>query len=334
MESSWIYKTITGHWHQVATGWVLLLGIAELVAGGFTAESELEWYLFAWAGITGGIWFLFEIGEKSLSQQAREQLSSFITGSTIQGRFQDIPDQFAHLFDWVFGHKHFSIQCFIRSCEASLAGTLLIYSLALGASALDVVDGTFPLTSVFLFPDLQSSFLANFEISKQLVWFALIPLLGLFFNFIPDYLSLLETRWLIERCRNWNLALVLLLDCLLTASIFLFWFFGWVFGMLVLLELPLDQMPNFLISMLTFSERGIDASLMGVFFYSTFFTSIWLWTYIVAVFLSRFLVKLNTGIGFLLLVTDAENQPLRSLGFTSILVISTLFFVGLPSVII
>ena len=125
------------------------MGIAELVAGGITAESELEWYLFAWAGITGGIWFLFEIGEKSLSQQARDQLSSFVTGSTIQGRFQAIPDHFAHLFDWIFGNKHFSIQCFIRSCETSLVGTLLIYSLALGTNVLDLVDVTFPFTSVF-----------------------------------------------------------------------------------------------------------------------------------------------------------------------------------------
>lgn len=70
MKSGRLYSVVTKHWPRIAAGLVVVLGLVEFVVGGLTADSGLEFYLLAWAGTTGGVWFLFEKAEKSLSQQS------------------------------------------------------------------------------------------------------------------------------------------------------------------------------------------------------------------------------------------------------------------------
>jgi len=72
----------------------------------------------------------------------------------------------------------------------------------------------------------------------------------------------------------------------------------------------------------------------GVLFYSAFFTSIWLWLYAASVLVSRVLLRMNSGVGFLLRVTDVEKQPFRSMGFVSVILVSCLFALGLPLVLL
>ena len=43
---------------------------------------------------------------------------------------------------------------------------------------------------------------------------------------------------------------------------------------------------------------------------------------------------MNSGLGFLLRVTDVEKQPFRSMGFVSVLITSLLFALGLPLVLL
>jgi hypothetical protein len=39
-------------------------------------------------------------------------------------------------------------------------------------------------------------------------------------------------------------------------------------------------------------------------------------------------------VGFLLKVTDVEHHPFRSMGFTSVVLVSLLFLIGLPFVLL
>ena len=48
----------------------------------------------------------------------------------------------------------------------------------------------------------------------------------------------------------------------------------------------------------------------------------------------RELRVLNSGVGFLLRVTDVERQPFRSTGFVSVIIVSVLFALGLPLVVL
>jgi len=45
-------------------------------------------------------------------------------------------------------------------------------------------------------------------------------------------------------------------------------------------------------------------------------------------------LRMNNGVGFLLRVTDVEKQPFRSMGFESVIIVSALFALGLPLVLL
>ncbi|MBT3325154.1 MAG: hypothetical protein HN396_02760 [Gemmatimonadales bacterium] len=73
---------------------------------------------------------------------------------------------------------------------------------------------------------------------------------------------------------------------------------------------------------------------VGLFFYSAFFTSAWLWLRVMAVVASRMMLRMNHGVGFLIRISDVEEQPFRSMGFVSVIITSALFLLGLPLVLI
>jgi len=66
----------------------------------------------------------------------------------------------------------------------------------------------------------------------------------------------------------------------------------------------------------------VSLSSQAVYFFSTFFASVWLSLYSVSVPLSRVLIRMNNGVGFLLRVTDVERQPFRSMRFVSVIIVS------------
>jgi len=69
----------------------------------------------------------------------------------------------------------------------------------------------------------------------------------------------------------------------------------------------------------------------GIFFYSAFFTSVWLWLYALAGGLVKFGHYADIGIRGFKKTFDVENKPLRSLGFVSNVAI-TLVYVVMPVV--
>ena len=50
--------------------------------------------------------------------------------------------------------------------------------------------------------------------------------------------------------------------------------------------------------------------------------------------LSRIFLRMNNGVGFLLRITDFEKQPFRSMVFVSVIIVSALFALGLPLVLL
>lgn len=403
MKSGRLYSLVTKSWPRIATGLVVAIGLAELVAGGLTAGSSLELYLTVWAATTGGLWFLFEKAEAATSGTLKQKVAGWITHRDPAEGIWSIPEQFSDLFDNAFGSRHLSFRCFAGSAVASIVSVLVLLGLWLTlfwpieSLAYVPLDGRFQrlITSV----DLAS--LVDEGVAVAVLFAVLI-------NVLPDYVSLLQTRivlgWL---SKGGHLAKGLGLDLLLTTTLSAVAVIGVskvtinlqagpeavvrmttldpAYGIPEILGVshrqttaapdtaradvraleargmealsrceahvasseceftayysfdddftfkPLTSFPEGLWEQTTFHEE--IAVPLGIFFYSAFFTSAWLWLYAASVLISHILLKMNNGLGFLLRVTDVQEHPFRSVGFVSVLIVSGLFALGLPFVL-
>lgn len=150
-------------------------------------------FAMASAFYTAVVWF----GKNHLSQEAKENLTLWLWGE-YESTWSH---HFCNLFDAVFGERHLSFKCFLRSSIASVLTVLLLY--VVFAEILGVMGGR--------------------AFGQLSVWQALI--LGAAINVVPDYLSLYETRWLLKRFERVKSVLgqvaVLLADAAFTGAIIL-----------------------------------------------------------------------------------------------------------------
>ncbi|MEM7745394.1 MAG: tetratricopeptide repeat protein [Pseudomonadota bacterium] len=186
---------------------------------------------------------------------------------------------FIALFDSVFGVRHLSLTCFLRSAIASLIAVTLIWLLMGEAGAIGIrLEKEFSLGAVLI--------------------------LALAVNVLADYISLLETRWLLglmPRIRSWwAQALVLAADLVISAAII------WL-AILAYVHTPFHE-----------GEINSFAEILGVFsifsvlFYSTFLTSVWTWGYILSTWVLRLVKRLRLAEWL-----DVEGQPVRILSLVT-----------------
>jgi len=129
-----------------------------------------------------------------------------------------------------------------------------------------------------------------------------------------------------SRVRSMGLNLILLaIDFVLTSAVFVVALF--VMAMLLVPEFSIGE---FAVAVYAYGFRLSSISgqpSMGIWLYSTYFTSVWVWLYA----LSGLAVRLTQFFGLrvhrLKGVLDIENKPLRSMGFVSIALVSLLFVV-------
>ncbi len=204
---------------------------------------------------------------KHLAPGPKENLSLWLMGA-YESTWSH---HFCNLFDTVFGQKHLSLKCFIRSSLASLIVVFVLYFLF--SSVLGVLG-----TRAFGEMDLLQALL-----------------LGAAINILPDYLSLFETRWLLKRFEKvtsipGQLA-VLVADAVFTGTIILIGIY--------LFQLIRGDEPLSAVEIL-----GLF-SVFSIFFYSTFLTSIWAWLYCLSTWFMRLFSR--TPLKTLL---DVEKRPM------------------------
>ena len=135
----------------------------------------------SWLSISAGIYGLFNKAGESVNEPTRRAVADWLQNIKLDRELPNWPQTFAVLFDSVFTDKHWSWQCLGRSMIASVVTFIL---LIMSFSSLDSLRDLAIYTSTF------SSFLET----------AILGLIaGLILNFIPDYLSLLETRVLLSK---------------------------------------------------------------------------------------------------------------------------------------
>jgi len=273
--------------------------------------------LISWLAITGGIWKLFERVEKVTSPEAA---SRWLRNLDLTGAFSSWPATFAAAFDNIFGERHFTWRCFFRSCIASLIAVVIVTCIW-GA----------------LHPDQFSAFFQTDEWYERI---GALFILGATINFIPDYISLLETRYVIRRISDdpsIGRALVFLaIDVAATTAILL----GGIILVSIIgvfltegsvsvgefIEAAQIGFPELLIEEILPLSSDSPPSI-GIFFYSTFFTSVWVWLYALSGAIVKLVTYLGVGVKYFKRFFDIDNQPFLCLGVVSMIIVSLIYLV-------
>ena len=286
----------------------------------------MEWLDSIWAVVGAGIGIfvsvnlLFFKSDDFFGKEFKEDVSLRLLCAEPPDSNSSWPDLFIRLFDRIFKRRQktngkqllewrlfVSWRTFLLSILASIIAVIIVGSIRLA------VD-----------PMLFESIFHEYDSLNILVGMITITFVALFLNVIPDYVSILGTRyllhWLSGRSSAWRLSGLLALDAAASAIIFLLLggFILWMALILIgydnrgsLLGGYLELIANY--KTIMWFEKG-DTNLFGIFFYSTFFTSVWLWLF----GLSHLAITLASRTGPLLRVVryvlPIDEKPFRSLG--------------------
>ncbi len=274
-------------------------------------------YLGAWFSTCGFFWVLFSRGETILSHDVKVRMSNSLKGeSNMVGQVDTWPQQFRELFDLIFGPDHLTWNCFWRSSIASIISILIIFL-------------------IWMVSGIDSSVIESID-----MYFFLIMLLGaaVLLNFLQDYLSLLESRWIIDIMSETKSRLswfgYILADGFLTGLIFIA-FAGFLTG----------GIPSYDPSTKTVTSTNLLNSLYLewsfpyiyevylILFSSTYFTSLWVWLYALSCFFVRLASLTDRSWNALTYCLNIEDKPILSLGTITIVLITLVYLVAAPFVL-
>ena len=265
--------------------------------------------LAAGAVLAGIIWKFFERVESVLTDQTRLEIAVWLVGRTqISATFQSWPDTFATMFDRIFGTRHITIRCFVRSCIASVCAVLITY---LGLSV------AHPLVAYALALYLLDH------------WYVFIPTLTIG-NCIPDYLSLLESRYalgrLVRASSKYGIFGLLLLDLMVTSAIALL-----ALQVVYNLGLRLAVHGDWTAARAFFYESFMryHQGLIWLCFIPAFFTSIWLWLYASSGFLLKAARRFDIGFEWFNRKFDIEKKPLQSIGLVAGALVAVVYWAAM-----
>jgi len=264
-------------------------------------------YASGWATIIGIVLGFFVLLEEVVQPEVKVEISKWLHNLQIEGLLSNWPAQFAALFDSIFGKRHLSWRCFVRSCIASLVSVVL---------------------AVFLFV-----LFLRIKIDKELLGLTpFVLFLAVIFNFIPDYLSLLESRYVIQWMSKHNstirILILIVFDLIATAII---WF---VSAIIVL------NVINYAINL--YAGKDVERVLYSFMFFvstaivifpllcSAFFTSIWVWLYGTAGLVVKSVNKIGFCANLVKTFLNIEKRPLSSIGIVACMLISLGFLICLP----
>jgi hypothetical protein len=123
-------------------------------------------------GVAGTVLGAFELGERFASQRAKDALSTWLLSLDIH-KAKALPDGTQELFERIFGERHFSLKCFVRSAVFSLGAMGFLTVLVL------LIIG--PVKQ-----SIREFFFANLGLLLATLW--------ILWSILIDYVSLFKTR--------------------------------------------------------------------------------------------------------------------------------------------
>jgi hypothetical protein len=263
--------------------------------------------------VAGSVLGVFELGERFASQRTKDALSKWLLTFDVQ-KTKVLPDDTQELFQKIFGERHLSVKCFFRSALFSLGAMAFISIIVL----LIYPKAALELTHDFLEPpnflpeSVRSSLYGSWvQFAVWLPWSILI-----------DYVSLFKTRLILavltRRIRPILVVAILGIDFLVYLIIF-------NAGLRLLASVPLsfiiplgglhpvDIYKGFVFVVPTFIISPRE-QLLDIFFWAGFAPSVWMWLYVLALFVTRGLLRSERILNWLRWALDVEKAPFRSIG--------------------
>ena len=254
------------------------------------------------------VWFLFKTAESVAQDEVRTAITRWLRNLDPDQVMKSWPQTFLSMFDSIFGKRHLSWRCIWRSCVASMAGVMVLMLV----------------WATLRFDEIE--FIINMV--DPVPFFIMVIVSPLILNAVPDYVSLCETRFVLRwmSCKpssSW-IVLLLILDAVVTGLIFCL---GAVVLILIVSGGPISKAIKILLGLLLpglrlSSENGTTP--FGIFFYSTYFTSVWVWLYVLSGGVIR---TLGLGVRVLQKFLDIDNAPIRAIGFVASCIVAILLFI-------
>lgn len=277
-------------------------------------------YIASWLGILGAIRALFGYIEGQLESDAKSKLAKWIANLDLARAVSGWPESFVAIFDSVFGKRHFSWRCFARSSLASVVAVIILFC---------IVAAIHPeqIAGIFNQPDMPPVLVVVIYLAVS--------------NIITDYMSLLETRallqWLHARANMTRTIGIVILDFIATGTI---WFVMFpisiaIFGSVAEWRIPsladIETVISIVwledsLAMFTLETKGAQIT-TGIFFYSTYFTSIWVWLYVTAAVFAATGKFLGKWFRFFRSIFKLTVNPLQFLGIMASIVVTLIYLI-------
>jgi hypothetical protein len=258
-------------------------------------------YIGSWGAACSAAYSLFEKSEIVIKDETRSSIARWLQNSKITTDHTNWPKDFAEIFDRIFGYKHFTLRCFLRSCLASIVA---VFILCLMAAAHD-------------WRKFAWQWGPNFGSAALAIFFA-----SAICNLIPDYLALLETRLVLRWMSRTSSSLAhvgyLLVDIIIIGLTSVLGIF--LFALFMRAELGGLATRQFSIEDVFDLYRGF-----GIWFYASFFTSVWLWLFALSSLLAKLLNSTGKLFDKVKNVLDFEKKPLQCLGWIVVMLITCIF---------
>jgi len=257
-------------------------------------------------GIVLGVEKAFKWLDESFNAEGRKRLSYWLKDIPGDENLDTWASVFPNLIDRIFGEKALSFKFFFRSCVASW--------IAVACTAI---------TWFLVFS--QKAVLGRDSLGYWLSWTVIAVLMV---NCVPDYLSLLISRFIVRRMATTRkplfIVFLLLLDIILTGA---FAIFAFVIGAAATVDILETHVPHDLWPYLFIVEFGhltvtylmnlrriLAIHTTQIFVIASFFTSIWVWLYVLASVVIKLLHKVRFVWIKMVPFLDIENKRLRPSG--------------------
>jgi len=295
--------------------------------------ADISQLVMEWAALAGAISLPLVTVEPLLRDEYRTKIASWVRGAKFSKAVEPWPKIASSLMDRVFGDKHLSWKCFIRSAIASSFVVLLLFF-------------------VPRLPDFIDDPLLIYFLDETIL---IILIFAIFINFVPDYLSLLETRIIVHFLNrsddgiNFQSSIMwLAIDFLITTCIVYFGFclFGIFLGLSG--QYHVYGKKPFSNEWLQFTINGFFETIdilhtcfqyiLGLnkdigreriympFIISTYLTSIWLWLYLVSGFVVRTAYRVERFQDFIDKTLKLDTHPLQVMALILVAVFSAIYW--------